>query len=116
MSFDPDNNDLDDLRAKLIARAEDVAQALLGEPVLSRKGEMRWGSKGSFSLVLRGRRRGQCHDHEAGEGGDLIWLIRRQRGGTFAEAVTWARDFLRMPAAERQTHRPQARRAPARPA
>src|SRR3954454_22520940 len=109
-------DDLDDLRAELVAREREVAEELLGEPnrKLSSRGELRWGSRGSFSLALRGRKRGLCFDHEAGEGGDLLWLIRRQRGGRFEDAVDWARDFLRMPETARRAIRPQVQRATAR--
>jgi hypothetical protein len=62
-------------------------------------------------MVRRGRKRGLCHDHEAGEGGDLLWLIGRERRGSFAETVAWARDFLRMPETASRAVRPKPRRA-----
>lgn len=92
------DDELDALRHALADRAEDVARALLGPE--NRRGsrrELRWRSKGSLSLALRGRRRGLWHDHEALEGGDLLALIRRETSADFAGAVTWARDFLGWP-------------------
>lgn len=100
-------DDLEELRAALAAQAEDLCLALLGKPAARSGSEWRWGKRGSLSVVTRGSKRGLWHDHEAGTGGDLFDLIRRERGGSFAEAVAFARDFVRMPAA--------ARPAPKRP-
>ena len=92
-------DDLDAIRAELRARTEDVALELLGQPnrKLSRGKEWRWNRKGSVEVTLSGRDRGLCRDFAANEGGDLFWLIRRETGSSFPEAVSWARGFLRMP-------------------
>lgn len=78
--------DLDVLRAELVACAEDVALALLGEPnrKLSSKREWRWGTKGALCLELRGAKRGLWIDRsDDNRGGDLLGLIRREQGGGF---------------------------------
>lgn len=114
-----ERKELDALRDELAAKVEDLALVLLGEPnrALSRKSEWRWGRKGSLALVVRGRKRGLWSDHENGsEGGDLFGLIRRQRGGSFGDAVAWARDFMRIPAPERVARRPQPQRTTSRQA
>ena len=61
---------------------------LLGQPnpALSRGRERRWGRNGSLSVDLA---RGVWRDHEAGDGGGVLDLIRRQIGGTRADAATW---------------------------
>ena len=72
--------------------AEAAALALLGEPNRhqSRPGrEWRWGARGSLSFDLRG---GRFFDHEAGEGGGVLWLVRREIGAASdAEAMAWLR-------------------------
>ena len=94
----PRDGDLDALRHALTDQAEDVARALLGpENRRGSRSELRWRSKGSLALALRGRRRGLWHDHESLEGGDLLALIRRETGADFAGAVAWARQFLGWP-------------------
>ena len=90
---------LDTIRDELRAQAERAAQALKGERnrKLSSRHEWRWGKKGSFCLALSGAKRGLCFDHDANEGGDLLWWIGREIGGGFPETVAWARDLLDMP-------------------
>ena len=68
-----------------------VAQTLLGEPnkEISTKNEWRFGAKGSLSVDLRA---GRWFDHEAGEGGGVLDLVRRQTGRANGAAVQWLRD------------------------
>jgi hypothetical protein len=97
-------DDLTELRNALIDRWSDLATALLGasNPKIKCKGELRWGKHGSFSV------KGGCwRDHEAGVSGDLFALIRRVRGGTFPDAVKYAREFCGVPAAK--AARPEAK-------
>jgi putative DNA primase/helicase len=105
------DNDLDDLRAALIDRAADLAVHLLGQPnpKLKSKCEMRWGNKGSFAVTITGEKAGLWKDHEADVGGDLFALITRQRGGTFPDALKYARDFCGM---RINTARPSSSPAP----
>ncbi|HEV7267580.1 MAG TPA: relaxase domain-containing protein [Falsiroseomonas sp.] len=84
------------IRDGLRASAESAAEALLGKPDARSAAEWRWGRKGSLALELRSPKRGIWHDHEAGEGGDLLALAQRQQG-SFPAAVAWARSFLGMP-------------------
>ena len=72
---------------------------LLGQPnrKLSSRRKLRWGRKGSKSLVRSGADRGLFYDHEANEGGDPLWLIRRETSSDFPETLAWARDFLGLP-------------------
>lgn len=92
------DDDLNDLRATLINRAADLAIDLLGQPnpKLKSKCELRWGNKGSLSVTVAGAKAGLWADHESSTGGDLFALIRRQRGGTFPDAVRYARGFCGM--------------------
>jgi hypothetical protein len=53
------------------------------------------------------------HDHEAGCGGDALALIAHLRGGTIAEAASWARRWLGEPEGHRDT--PARRDGPKRP-
>jgi hypothetical protein len=83
------------VRTSLAARAAKVTLALLGEPN-SRSGrrELRFGRKGSLSVMIAGPKAGSWYDHEAGAGGDLLSLIQRQRAGTFQGAVAYAEKFI----------------------
>lgn len=99
-------DDLPAIRDGLAGAAESLALALLGEPnrSLSNRSTWRFGSKGSFKIEVAGPKRGLWVDHGAGdEGGDLLALIQRERGGDFPAALEWARGYLRMP----EQHRPK---------
>jgi RecA-family ATPase len=63
-----------------VALIEPIARALLGEPnqALSSKTELRYGARGSLAVDLK---KGTWYDHELGEGGGAIDLIRRQING-----------------------------------
>lgn len=99
----PDHFDdnLAELRDALKADAAAVGEALLGPPnrATSTAATMRWGTKGSLALEVRGPRRGAWYDHEAAEGGDLLALVRRSRASSFPEAVEWARTWTGLPGA-----------------
>ena len=60
----------------------------------SSRREMRWGRKGSFSLVIAGPKAGCWFDHELGRGGDIIEFIKAERGCSFAEALDFAAQFV----------------------
>jgi hypothetical protein len=89
------HTDLIPLRAALAHRAADLAVALLGSPnpKIKTKGELRYGSKGSFSVTITGPKAGVWCDNESGEGGDLLSLIMRVRGCKFPDALSYAREF-----------------------
>jgi hypothetical protein len=65
-----------------------VARALLGDPNprLSSKTELRFGTNGSVSVDLE---KGTYYDHEAGEGGGVLELIKRKTGAE--DAFEWMR-------------------------
>jgi putative DNA primase/helicase len=88
--------DITAIRAALMARAAEIAIALLGEPnrPLSSRRELRFRRKGSLTVVIEGPKSGRWYDHEAGVGGDLINLIERVHGVTFCEAVAYAEQFI----------------------
>ena len=64
----------------------DVAVALLGEPSSRTGRELRYGRRGSLSVDLAG---GRWFDHEAGEGGGVVELVTRERGGDTTAAMAW---------------------------
>ena len=74
--------------------AEGVTLALLGGPnrTLSTKYELRYGADGRLVVIISGVARGQWYDHETGESGDLLDLIRREV--SYAEAWDWADLYL----------------------
>jgi hypothetical protein len=55
-----------------------IARRLLGEPNQQSANELRYGSKGSLSIDLR---KNTFYDHEAGQGGGVYDLVRREIGG-----------------------------------
>lgn len=83
------------LAALLAARAEDVAEVLLGtrNSALSSRIQLRFGSRGSKVVDLIGEKRGLWCDFESGEGGDMLDLAAVHLGG-MASAITWARQWL----------------------
>ena len=68
-----------------------LAQSFFGEPnrVYSSEFELRYGSKGSFSVDLR---KGTWYDHEAGEGGGALDLVTRETQLTGPERLEWLED------------------------
>lgn len=94
------DDDLDHLRAGLVARSEDLAVALLGQPSSRAGRQLRWGKNLAVALDVRGAKRGLWIDHRDGQGGDLLSLIRRERGGSFPDTVAFARTFLQLPTVE----------------
>ncbi len=90
---------LDDIKAELSERVEDLARELLGEPNRDtvRRSEWRWGAKASTALIVRdggGKRRGAFYNHEASEGGSPLDLVMFARSCGIAEAISWATHWL----------------------
>src|SRR5262245_48013574 len=66
---------------------EPVALQLWGEPTKADDKELRWGTHGSRCLD---RRTGRWFDHEQGEGGSTIELLKRElRYESFGECQRW---------------------------
>jgi 5S rRNA maturation endonuclease (ribonuclease M5)/KaiC/GvpD/RAD55 family RecA-like ATPase len=72
---------------------EPVARRLLGDPNphLSSKDEWRFGNHGSLSVKVGGPHKGTWNDHEAGNGGGVLDLVVRAKGGDHRSAVDWLR-------------------------
>jgi putative DNA primase/helicase len=88
---------LDDAgRDALRAVAADIVEAFRGEHnrKLSSRKEWRWGSRGSFSLVITGQREGLWFDHEIGCGGDVLEFIKYELHCSFREALGYASRFV----------------------
>lgn len=94
---------LAELRAALRSDVAAVAEALLGAPskAHSTKNTLRWGGQGSMAVEIRGTKRGFWFSHEAGQGSDLLGLIRRVNGCNFVDALAWARNWTGLGAEER---------------
>ena len=72
---------------------EPVAQELLGEPVRrSTGGEWRYRHKGSLAIHVDGPRRGRWRDHEAGESGGVLALLKHVEGLEREDALAWLRE------------------------
>ncbi|WP_298372686.1 toprim domain-containing protein [Azospirillum sp.] len=91
-----EDTDLDDVRGRLRDHARALAETLLGPPNATWSGrtEVRFGRKGSLSVVLTGPKAGLWCDHGADEGGDMLALIARELRLDFPGSVRWAREWL----------------------
>ena len=80
-------------RDDIARHAAAVARELWGEPNkgLSSKEELRFGKQGSMSVDVA---TGQFFDHEAKEGGGVLWAIERETGKAVegGHAIQWLRD------------------------
>jgi len=71
---------------------ESLAQHFLGEPnpKLSKKGELRYGTRGSLAINIE---QGTWFDHELGEGGGALDFITRETGLPDPERRQWLDEF-----------------------
>lgn len=126
---------IDELKAMLTARADAVARRYAPEAPGSYSLHGGWWtlnpgradrSVGSFVVWTEGQKAGRWNDYATAEHGDLIDLIRLAQGGSMADALIEARNFLGLtaddPAARRrrqaeierqQAHAAEARRTAA---
>jgi putative DNA primase/helicase len=88
---------LDELRPVLRSSIADLAERLLGQPTVRRKRELRWGARGSLSVIISGARQGTCSDFETGWVGDPIRLIEREEHTDFIGAVKYGCDYAGIP-------------------
>lgn len=88
--------DLGALKGALRLRIHALAETLLGQPnrSLSSRRNLRWGNKGSISVIIGGPKTGLCADFEAGQSGDALWLIQHTRRCSFGEACAWAASWI----------------------
>jgi hypothetical protein len=56
---------------------------------ISKFNDLRFGSRGSLSIHPD---KGTYYDHETGEGGGLVGLLKREKGHSGPEAVQWLAD------------------------
>jgi Ti-type conjugative transfer relaxase TraA len=83
------------LEGRLKEQIEPLAYALFPEgPTRKTSKEMRFGSKGSLSLICQGPKAGVFNDFEKGEKGGLLKLIQTRLNCDFKESIKWAKDFL----------------------
>lgn len=70
---------------------KDVALTLCGKPNerLSKATELRFGTNGSLSVKIDGPEKGTFYDHEEGNGGGVLDLIVKKRGGDKRTAREW---------------------------
>jgi putative DNA primase/helicase len=106
---------LDDAgRAALREVAPEIVMEFRGEHnrKLSTRTDMRWGSKGSFSLVIAGFKAGCWFDHETRRGGDIIEFIKVERGCSFVDALDHAAQYVSELRNGHHSSRPASRPVP----
>ena len=88
-------NTLSNLDASLKENLEPLLLKLFpaGPTQRTSKG-LRFGAKGSLAITFTGAKAGSFYDFEEQQGGGPLQLIQKSLSCTFAEAITWARDFL----------------------
>ena len=85
---------------KLSENIESLLFKLFPEgPTNRNRNGLRFGSKGSLSVVVQGDKVGSYYDFEKGEGGGLCKLIQNTLAVDEKSALEWARGFLNEPAA-----------------
>jgi hypothetical protein len=95
--------DFGEIRARAAAEAASIARHLLGPEnrKLSKGRELRWGTRGSFTLNLM---TGKWHDWESGEHGDMADLVCLEQHCDQRSAFQW---LLRWLGEDATTARPQ---------
>ncbi|WP_371218719.1 toprim domain-containing protein [Orientia tsutsugamushi] len=90
--------ELRELKDQIASRTETIACELLGKPNehLSKNGKMRWGDRGKIVVNIGGSRAGKWYDFSAGQGGDLLSLVQRERVCSFFEAKEYLKTILGM--------------------
>jgi hypothetical protein len=88
-------------KRRLVDRIEDLLETLFPGGHYEGR-QFRVGGLGgepgrSLSVELAGARAGVWCDHAAAQGGDIVNLIQVCRGGDIAEALRWARAWLKLP-------------------
>jgi len=84
-----------EISSALADRIENLAICLIGtQPTVKGRNEWRFRSHGSLAVVVAGTDRGAFYDHEAGTGGDALYLVRHLRGGSWSAAIAWAKAWL----------------------
>jgi putative DNA primase/helicase len=79
----------------LADQAENLATFLRGTPPSFReREEVRYGARGSFAVVIGGRKKGDFYDHESGVGGDALGMVAHLRSYSSVDAMQWAKQWL----------------------
>jgi hypothetical protein len=88
--------ELESLRNVMSRGYDRIALDLLGSPnkKLSSGKILKYGSKGSMAITTSGPKAGTWYDFEAGEGGDIISLVQREKGLDFKGAADYLKDFF----------------------
>lgn len=73
-----------------------VARRILGEPnqIMSNRAQLRFGRQGSVAVDIAGEKAGTWFDHEAGQGGGVLDLLRHRLGLHNGAAIEWLRQEI----------------------
>jgi hypothetical protein len=104
------DDDLEGLKHRLAANAEQLAVALFGEPSSRTSRELRFGKHGSVKVDTAGPKRGRFSNFEAGTGGSMLDAFVDAYNCDFASAIEHARAWLgderTMPAPPKKKRQP----------
>ncbi|MBK1667383.1 hypothetical protein CKO28_04985 [Rhodovibrio sodomensis] len=93
----PDRIPVSEIAERLRAACEDAAAEILREkPVKETSGELRFFPKGGLVVWRQGHKRGRWRNFGSDEGGDMLALYEWHYNATTAEAVEWAKGFLKI--------------------
>jgi Ti-type conjugative transfer relaxase TraA len=97
-SQDNRNERINILQDKLVNNIEPVLHSLFPDgPTFKNGTTMRFRSKGSLVVKIKGSKQGSFYDHKNLRGGGILKLIQQEMGCEFIEAVKWGEDLVGNP-------------------
>jgi putative DNA primase/helicase len=87
--------DMPAVAAMLADRITELAPLLMGaEPTSRTRTEWRYGTRGGFSIVIAGEKRGAWYDYATCKGGDPLGLVAERHATPMRAAWEWSLGFL----------------------
>src|SRR5690348_14558660 len=71
---------------------------------MSTDSELRFGSHGSVSVIIKGEMQGSWYDHQDNVGGGVLELLEHKKGLSNGEAVEWLQREVGAPKEEFKTY------------
>lgn len=83
-----------------------TARKLFGDPnpEFTTDAELRFGTHGSVSIIIKGDKRGSWYDHQDNVGGGVLELLQHKKGLSNGEAIEWLQREVGAPKEEIKTY------------